>query len=153
MIHYKEASQEMSSPLLLEKDQVALVSLHNSLAKLLPPSIIRCITSFFTDLDTPLPRFLDSLPGILHLLKVAHEAGRKELKEGVKERMAVMLPKEASSDEVQITDGKSFPKRQGKKRRAHYPCTPMNVKFLRRSTRKTPSAFWHAERAPVESSQ
>lgn len=78
---------------------MTLVSLHNSLAKFLPPSIIRCITSFFTDLDTPLPHFLDSLPDILHLLKVAREVGRKELKKGDKERMAVVPVKEASFDD------------------------------------------------------
>lgn len=46
-----------------------------------------------------------------------------------------------SSSDVMIMDGNNFPKRFGTKKRKHRSRTEMDVTFLRRSTRRTPSRY------------
>lgn len=56
----------------------------------------------------------------------------------------------ASSEEGQIIDGASFPKCKTKKRRVHHSPTPMDITFLRRSSRTMPSAYRRADPPPPE---
>lgn len=61
---------------------------------------------------------------------------------------AIAVP--SSDDDLKVVDGANFPKRATKKRRAHHYRSPMDVAFLCRSTRKTPSRYRRAATAQAQ---
>lgn len=113
---------------------------------------MQCINMFFTNLDAPMPAYLNDLANLMRLVKVAVDVKQASINQvatsvtqaGVGTSAlppsSLPAPTPTSSEEIKIVDGSSFPKHRGKKRKSNNRVL-LDVAFLRRSDRKTPSAY------------
>lgn len=131
--------------LLQPEDQVRLNSIFFKLPTICPDqSIISSISHLFTNLDAPIPLYLDDFDDLLRLMKVAVDVKKQVIAE-----KRVAEPEDASSNDVEITDASAFTKKKNKKWHVHHSRAPMDVAFQRRSSRTTPSLYRKADLAPV----